>query len=74
MQVKKPLRITFYSNGVREDGIDQGGVTKEFFQLVTRALFNEVRSTLADAQRAQEGPCAACTTSQCLRTNHSQLV
>ena len=41
-QVKKPLRISFFSNGVMEEGIDQGGVKKEFFQIVTRALFNEV--------------------------------
>ena len=41
--MKKPLRVIFYSNGVMEEGIDQGGVTKEFFQLVTRALFNEAR-------------------------------
>ena len=41
-QVKKPMRVTFFSSGVMEEGVDQGGVTKEFFQLVTRALFNEV--------------------------------
>lgn len=25
-----------------EEGVDQGGVTKEFFQLLTKAIFNEV--------------------------------
>ena len=32
--VKKPLRVRFVSDGVAEEGIDEGGVTKEFFQLL----------------------------------------
>eukprot|EP00042_Codosiga_hollandica_P029557 m.164288 g.164288 ORF g.164288 m.164288 type:complete len:707 (-) comp53102_c0_seq3:182-2302(-) len=35
-QLKKPLRIEFEG----EDGIDVGGVSKEFFQLVIRELFD----------------------------------
>ena len=35
-QLKKPLRVVF----VGEDGLDEGGVRKEFFQLVIRELFN----------------------------------
>lgn len=30
----KPLKITFISNGVPEEGEDQGGLSKEFFQLL----------------------------------------
>ena len=32
--LKKPLRVTFISNGVAEEGEDEGGLSKEFFQLV----------------------------------------
>jgi len=46
--LKKPLRVKFSSNdGVAEEGIDEGGVTKEFFQLLVREMF-------ADASRAPE--------------------
>jgi ubiquitin-protein ligase E3 A len=34
--LKRPLKVTF----VDEPGIDQGGLTKEFFQLITRQLFD----------------------------------
>jgi hypothetical protein len=34
--LKKPLKVVF----VGEAGVDEGGVTKEFFQLLTRELFN----------------------------------
>ena len=33
---KKPLRVSF----VGEEGVDAGGVTKEFFQLLGAKLFN----------------------------------
>jgi hypothetical protein len=33
--LKKPLRVKFKG----EEGVDEGGVQKEFFQLITRALF-----------------------------------
>lgn len=38
--MKKPLRIAFTTAGVEEEGLDEGGVTKEFFQLLVRQLFN----------------------------------
>ena len=41
-ELKKPLRVTFISGGVDEEGLDEGGVTKEFFQLLIRQIFNEV--------------------------------
>lgn len=37
--LKKPLRVTFYSGGVSEPAQDAGGVSKEFFQLLSRDLF-----------------------------------
>ena len=37
--LKKPLRVKFTSDGVAEEGIDEGGVTKEFFQLLVREMF-----------------------------------
>ncbi|KAL4425546.1 hypothetical protein ABPG75_009562 [Micractinium tetrahymenae] len=37
--LKKPLRVTFFSGGVPEPAQDAGGVTKEFFQILTRDLF-----------------------------------
>jgi hypothetical protein len=40
--LKKPLRVTFVSGGVEEEGQDAGGITKEFFQLLVREMFNEV--------------------------------
>ena len=43
--MKKPLRVTFISGGVDEEGLDEGGVTKEFFQLLIRQIFNEVHCT-----------------------------
>lgn len=39
VELKKPLRVTFLSAGVPEPADDAGGVTKEFFQLLTRDLF-----------------------------------
>ena len=27
VQVKKPMRVTFFSSGVMEEGVDQGGMT-----------------------------------------------
>ena len=41
-ELKKPLRVTFFSGGVQEEGLDEGGVTKEFFQLLIREIFQEV--------------------------------
>lgn len=41
-ELKKPLRVTFISGGMDEEGLDEGGVTKEFFQLLIRQIFNEV--------------------------------
>lgn len=41
-ELKKPLKVTFISAGVDEEGLDEGGVTKEFFQLLIRQIFNEV--------------------------------
>ena len=38
--LKKPLRVTFISNGVAEEGVDEGGVSREFFQLLVADLFN----------------------------------
>lgn len=35
-QLKKPLKVIF----VGEEGVDEGGVTKEFFQLLVRELFD----------------------------------
>lgn len=33
--LKKPLRVTFISpGGVAEEGLDEGGVSREFFQLL----------------------------------------
>eukprot|EP00803_Ostreobium_quekettii_P009976 evm.model.scf_2796.2 EVM.evm.TU.scf_2796.2 scf_2796:5567-19194(-) len=39
--LKKPLKVTFISNGVEEEGQDEGGLSKEFFQLLTQELFRE---------------------------------
>ena len=36
--LKKPLRVTFVSNGVPEEGLDEGGVSREFFQLLVGGL------------------------------------
>ena len=36
------LCSTLHAGGVDEEGLDQGGVKKEFFQLLTREIFNEV--------------------------------
>ncbi|KAI3438759.1 hypothetical protein D9Q98_001177 [Chlorella vulgaris] len=38
-EMKKALRVTFVSAGVPEPAQDEGGVRKEFFQLLTRDLF-----------------------------------
>jgi len=38
--LKKPLRVVFVSGGVEEEGLDEGGVAKEFFQLLIRELFD----------------------------------
>jgi hypothetical protein len=32
--LKRPLRVSFMSQGVAEEGVDQGGVSREFFQLL----------------------------------------
>lgn len=37
--LKKPLRVVF----IGEEGVDDGGVRKEFFQLVLREVFNPMR-------------------------------
>ncbi len=36
------LCSTLHAGGADEEGLDQGGVKKEFFQLLTREIFNEV--------------------------------
>lgn len=41
-ELKKPLKVTFISARVEEEGLDEGGVTKELFQLLIREIFNEV--------------------------------
>ena len=38
--LKKPLLVTFFNNGVAEEGVDQGGVSREFFQLLVAELFD----------------------------------
>lgn len=38
--LKKPMRVTFISEGVAEPAQDEGGVTKEFFQLISHELFD----------------------------------
>jgi hypothetical protein len=35
--LKKPLRVKFISNEVVEEGLDEGGVSREFFQLLVSA-------------------------------------
>ena len=43
--LQKPLRVKFFSNGVEEEGQDEGGLSKEFFQLLVktkRHFFNVV--------------------------------
>lgn len=32
--LQKPLRVKFFSNGVEEEGQDEGGLSKELFQLL----------------------------------------
>ena len=41
-ELKKPLRVTFLSDDgrVAEEGVDQGGVSREFFQLLVGQLFS----------------------------------
>lgn len=41
-ELKKPLRVTFLSEDgkIAEEGVDQGGVSREFFQLLVGQLFN----------------------------------
>lgn len=39
-EFQKPLRVTFLSNGVEEEGEDEGGLSKEFFQLLIEEIFN----------------------------------
>jgi hypothetical protein len=41
-ELKKPLRVTFLSDDgqVAEEGVDQGGVSREFFQLLVAELFS----------------------------------
>ncbi|GMH43518.1 hypothetical protein BSKO_11440 [Bryopsis sp. KO-2023] len=39
--LKKPLKVTFISNNVHEEGEDAGGLSKEFFQLLVQELFTE---------------------------------
>ncbi|GIL61241.1 hypothetical protein Vafri_15644, partial [Volvox africanus] len=37
--LKRPLRVSFVSQGVAEEGVDQGGVSREFFQLLVAEIF-----------------------------------
>lgn len=36
--LQKPLRVKFFTNGVEEEGQDEGGLSKEFFQLLVKCL------------------------------------
>jgi ubiquitin-protein ligase E3 A len=36
MDLKKPLKVVFSG----EEGVDEGGVRKEFFQLITAKIFD----------------------------------
>eukprot|EP00192_Tetraselmis_astigmatica_P000681 CAMPEP_0117695176 /NCGR_PEP_ID=MMETSP0804-20121206/27995_1 /TAXON_ID=1074897 /ORGANISM="Tetraselmis astigmatica, Strain CCMP880" /LENGTH=1085 /DNA_ID=CAMNT_0005509221 /DNA_START=121 /DNA_END=3379 /DNA_ORIENTATION=- len=38
--LKKPLKVTFMSAGVVEEGLDEGGVAREFFMLLTKELLD----------------------------------
>ncbi len=38
--LKKPLKVVFTTAGVEEEGLDEGGITKEFFQLLVRQLLH----------------------------------
>ena len=40
------LYSTLHVGGVDEEGLDQGGVKKEFFQLLTREIFNEASDNI----------------------------
>ena len=40
LDLKKPLKVKFYCEGVAEEGVDEGGVAKEFFQLLVREIFS----------------------------------
>lgn len=42
-----------------EEGLDQGGVKKEFFQLLTREIFNEVSAPLRRLAKHPAGLCIA---------------
>lgn len=45
-ELKKPLRVTFIgAEGVAEEGLDEGGVSREFFQLLVS--FNSQMPTAA---------------------------
>lgn len=37
--LRKPLKVTFFSDGVAEEGVDQGGVSREWFQLLVAEIF-----------------------------------
>ncbi|KXZ42807.1 hypothetical protein GPECTOR_117g372 [Gonium pectorale] len=37
--LRRPLRVSFVSQGVAEEGVDQGGVSREFFQLLVAEIF-----------------------------------
>lgn len=38
-ELNKPLNVTFVSNGMDEEGQDQGGVSREWFQLLVAEIF-----------------------------------
>ena len=52
--LKKPLRIKFNSDGVEEEGVDEGGVTKEFFQLMVREMFKDARTFVEFSEHMSE--------------------
>ena len=45
IDLKKPLKVKFYCEGVEEEGVDEGGVAKEFFQLLVREIFSASRAS-----------------------------
>eukprot|EP00756_Hemistasia_phaeocysticola_P057663 Hpha_TRINITY_DN34271_c0_g1::TRINITY_DN34271_c0_g1_i1::g.34352::m.34352/K10587/UBE3A, E6AP; ubiquitin-protein ligase E3 A len=38
--IRRELRVKFVTGGREEEGVDEGGVRKEFFQLLTKELFD----------------------------------
>ena len=51
--------MALVAGDVDEEGLDQGGVKKEFFQLLTREIFNEVSFPLLMHASPLTGPLCA---------------